>query len=218
MSVTILLADDHKIVRDGLRVLLEAQPDLELVGEADDGRATVQLVKELGPDIVVMDVAMPDLNGIEATREILAHLPDVKVLGLSVHSDRQFVAGMLSAGASGYLLKDCAFEELIQAIQAVMAGEIYLSPSVTRIVVEDYVRLLSAPEVAGGSALTPREREVLTLLAQDKTAREIASLLDMSDRTVVTHRQQIMNKLNIHKTTGLVRYAISEGLISVEKR
>jgi two-component system, NarL family, response regulator NreC len=216
MSTRILLADDHKIMRDGLRALLEAQPDLKVVGETDDGRMTVEKAKELAPDLVIMDLGMPEMNGIEATKEIVAHLPNIKVLALSIHSDRQFVAGMLAAGASGYLLKDCAFEELVQGIRAVLADQIYLSPSVTRVVVEDYVRHLTSVQSPAGSLLTPREREVLALLAQDKTTKEIAAILDISDKTILTHRQQIMNKLNIHKTTGLVKYAIREGLISVK--
>jgi two-component system, NarL family, response regulator NreC len=216
MSFRILLADDHKIMRDGLRALLETQPDMEVVAETENGKLTVEKALEISPDVVIMDVGMPDLNGIEATRAIVEALPDIKVLGLSIHADKRFVAGMLKAGAVGYLLKDCAFEELVQAIRFVMAQKFYLSPSVAHVVVEDYVRHLSVQH-SSASGLTPRERQVLALLAEGKTTRQVSVLLQLSEKTIVSHRQQVMNKLNIHKVTELVKYAIREGMISLDQ-
>jgi len=176
---------------------------------------TVQMTRELTPDVVVMDIAMPDLNGIEATQRILAESPNVKIIALSMHSDRRFVGGMLKAGASGYLLKDCAFGELAQAIRAVQTNQSYLSPRIARVVVEEYVRQVGTGESTVASVLTAREREVLQLLAEGKSTKETASLLNLSVRTVEAHRQQIMNKLNIHKAAELVKYAIREGLITL---
>jgi two-component system, NarL family, response regulator NreC len=216
MTVRILLADDHKIVRDGLRALLEKQPGMTVVAEADNGRATVRLARELLPDLVIMDIGMPDLNGIDATRQILNELPSVKVIALSMHSDRRFVVQMFRAGASGYLLKDCAFEELARAVRAVLRNQTYLSPAVAGPVVEDYVQHLATADVLEFSALSPREREVLQLLAEGKTTREIATLLCVSIKTVETHRQQIMGKLNVRSVAELIKYAIREGLTSLD--
>lgn len=217
MKIRVLLADDHKIVRDGLRALLEKESDMEVVGEADGGVQAVHLARELSPTVIVMDIAMPDLNGIEAAAKIRERDSEVKIIALSMHSDKRFVGGMLRAGASGYLLKDCAFGELSNAIRSVMKGQTYLSPGIAHVVVEGYVRGAGAPGQAGASALTPREREVLQLLAEGKATREIAALLNLSVRTVETHRQQIMNKLNLHKAAELVKYAIREGMITLEK-
>lgn len=216
MSIAVLLADDHKIMRDGLRLLIEREPDMEVVGEAADGRRTVQLVRELSPDVVIMDVTMPHLNGLEATRQIVAEAPKVKVIALSMHSDRRFVAGMLRAGGSGYLLKDCAFEELVRAIRTVAANQTYLSPAITGIVVEDYVRHVSPRKLSAFSVLTPREREVLQLLAEGHTTREIASRLHTSVKTIETHRQHIMGKLGTSSVAELTKYAIREGLTSLD--
>jgi len=216
MTVKILLADDHKIVRDGLRALLEKQPGMTVVAEADNGRATVRLARELLPDLVIMDIGMPDLNGIDATRQILNELPAIKVIALSMHSDRRFVVQMFRAGASGYLLKDCAFEELARAVRAVLRNQTYLSPAVAGPVVEDYIQHLATADVLEFSALSPREREVLQLLAEGKTTREIAALLCVSIKTVETHRQQIMGKLNIRSVAELIKYAIREGLTSLD--
>lgn len=211
MSIRILLADDHKIMRDGLRSLLEKQSDMEVVAEAENGRTTVQLAQKLLPDVVIMDIAMPDLNGIEATRQIIATAPSVKVLALSMHSNRAFVTGMLSAGASGYLLKDSAFEELARAIRVIVMNQTYLGLGITEAVVKDYVRHLSAtgPSVPH---LSPKEREVLQLLAEGMTTKQIASRLYVSVKTIETHRQKIMEKLDIHNIAGLTKYAIREGL------
>jgi len=212
MTVRILLADDHRIVRQGLVALLEKPTDLQVAATAEDGRKTVRLAKELRPDLVIMDIAMPVLNGIEACRQILAEAPHTKVIALSMHSDRRFVTGMLQAGASGYLLKDCAYDELMNAITQVKAGHIYLSPRITSTVVEDYVRKLSPMDSSVFQVLTAREREVLQLLAEGKTTKEIAASLHVSVKTIETHRKQIMDKLNVHSLAELTKYAIREGL------
>jgi len=217
MGIRILIADDHQIVRQGLRTLLEKEPDLEVVAEAEDGRATVRMVRELTPEVVIMDVAMPDLNGIEATRQIVSEFPGIKVIALSMYADRRFVVNMLKAGASGYLLKDCAFEELTRAIRLVMAHKTYLSPGVTDIVVKDYMQGTPATtKHSVFSALTPREREVLQLMAEGKSTSQIAERLHVSVKTIETHRQQVMNKLNIHSVAELTKYAIREGLTTLE--
>lgn len=217
MRLKILLADDHKIVRDGLQSLITKQPGMEVVGEAENGRMTVQLARELKPDVIIMDISMPDLNGIEATRQILAETPGVKIIALSMHSDRRFVTGILGAGASGYLLKDCAFQELAEAIRTVVKDKYYLSPGITGVVVKDYVSHVTSTDALSSDVLTAREREVLQLIAEGKSTKEIASDLHVSAKTVETHRQNIMQKLNIHSVAGLTRYAIREGLTSLEK-
>ena len=215
MNVRILLADDHKIVREGLRNLIEKQPNMEVAGEAENGRIAVRLVQELLPDIVIMDVAMPDLNGIEATRQILAKRPRVKVVALSMHADKRFVVQMLKAGASGYLLKDCAFEELVYALRAVVANRTYLSPKIADTVIRDYIRLFPKNEFSVFSFLTHRQCEVLQLLSEGKTTSQIASHLQVSVKTVETYRQQIMEKVDIHSIAELTKYAIREGLTSL---
>ncbi len=216
MSIKVILADDHKIMREGLRSLLEKEPDIEVVAEAENGRTAVQQVQELSPDIVIMDVSMQDLNGIEATRQIIARYPDVKVLALSMHSDKTYVAGILSAGASGYLLKDSAFDELAEALRVVISGQFYLSSRVAGIVTKDYVRQLSAAsDSSARSILTAREREVLQLLAEGKSKKQVALQLNMSVKTVETHRQKIMEKLDIYSIAELTKYAIREGLTSL---
>jgi len=216
MSIRILLADDHKIMREGLRTLLAQERDMEVVGEAQDGRATLQLARKAAPDVVIMDVVMPDLNGIEATRRIVADLPRTKVIALSMHSDKRFVVEMLKAGASAYLLKDCASEELIRSVRAVLADRTYLSPAVADIVLEDYVRHVPRDQVSAFSILTAREREILQLVAEGKVTKEIASCLHVSVKTVETHRKRIMEKLEVHSVADLVKYAVREGLTSLE--
>ena len=216
MSTKILLADDHRLFRDGLRALIEQQSGMEVVGEAEDGRTAVDLTRRLSPDVVIMDVGMPILNGIEATRQIVAETPGVKVIALSMHSDRQFVTGMFGAGASGYLLKDCAFEELINALHSVIKNLTYMSPEISTIVVEDYVHRVSKSDDAIPDALTPRAREVLQLLAEGMNTKQLASHLNISVKTVEAHRRQIMEKLNLHSIAELTKYAIRTGLTSVE--
>jgi two-component system response regulator NreC len=213
MKIRILLADDHKIVREGLRTLIEKQPGLEVVGEANSGRMALKLALELKPDVVIMDITMPDLNGIEATRQIHSEIPGVKVIALSMHSDKRLVAGILMAGASGYLLKeDCDSGELARAIRAVAINQTYLSPKIGEVVIKDYVRHLSMTASSPFSILTPREREVLQLLAEGKNAKEIASSLHVSVKTVETHRNKIMEKLDIRSIAELTKYAIRERL------
>jgi len=216
MSIRILLADDHKITRQGLRSLLEKQPDMEVVAEAEEGRTAVRLVRELVPNVVIMDVSMPDLNGMQATRKIVAEFPNVKIIALSMHSDSLFVIEMLKSGASGYLLKDCAFEDLERAIRTVVADKTYLSPTISSVVVDDYLHRLSRADFADSEVLTDREREVLQLMAEGKSTKRIALELHISAKTVETHRRQIMNKLDIHTVAELTKYAIRKGLTSLE--
>ena len=216
MSTRILLVDDHKITRQGLRSLLENQGDMEVVAEAEEGRTAVRLVREIVPDVVIMDVSMPDLNGMEAARQIVADCPDVKIIALSMHSDALFVTEMLKSGASGYLLKDCAFEELALAIRTVSDEKTYLSPSISGVVVNDYVHLLSKGESVNAEVLSNREREVLQLLAEGKSTKQIALRLHISVKTVETHRRQIMEKLDIHSVAELTKYAIRKGFTSLE--
>ena len=192
---------------------------MEVVAEANDGRSAVQLAQELQPDVVVMDVGMPGLNGIEATRQITNREPDAKVVALSMHSDRRFMGEMLKAGAKGYLLKDGAFEELATAIRSVVANKVYLSPRIADVVVDDYVRRTPGQNGSDTSAfakLTPREREVLQLMAEGRATKEIAMDLKVSIKTVETHRRQIMEKLQIHSVAELTKYAIREGLTSLD--
>ncbi|MBN2179281.1 MAG: response regulator transcription factor [Deltaproteobacteria bacterium] len=216
MNIKILVADDHKIVRDGLRTLIEKENGMEVIAEAEDGRSAVKQAKKLLPDIVIMDITMPDLNGIDATRAIFEEASGVKVIALSMHSDRRFVSGMLEAGASAYLLKDSAFEELATAIRAVVANQIYLSPKIADIVVRRFVSKSTSTERSAFTELTKREREVLQLLAEGVSTKEIAGRLNLSVKTVETHRANIMDKLDIHAISKLVKYAIREGLTSLE--
>ncbi len=213
-TTTILLADDHKIVREGLRTLIEKhRPAMEVVAEADDGRTAVQLAGKMRPDVVLMDIGMPGLNGIDATRQIVAENPDVKVIALSMHSDRRFILEMFMAGAAGYLLKDCAFEELIQAIRTVTAKKAYLSSQLAETMIKDYVHFVPTGSSVP-SALTTREREVLQLLAEGKSTRDISASLKISIKTVETYRKQIMLKLDIHTVAELTKFAIRAGLTS----
>ena len=210
----VLLADDHKILRQGLRTLLEQEKDIQIVGEADNGRSSVKLTGELAPDVVIMDVAMPDLNGIDATRRITEAEPRTRVLALSMHSDGRYVKGMLQAGARGYILKDGAAEELTHAIRTVMAGQIYVSPGVTGTIVNDYVRQLTAADEP--ATLTRREREVLQLLAEGGSTANIAAGLHLSVKTIETHRKRIMDKLDLRSIAELTKYAIREGITTVD--
>lgn len=214
--IKVMIADDHQIVRDGLRSLLEKEPDLEIIGTTEDGRSTLKMVETLKPDVVIMDVSMPTLNGIESTRQITRDYPGVKIIALSMHDDRRFVINMLKAGASGYLIKDCAFKELTKAIHVVVnKGKIYLSPEISDIVVNNYVTGPAGPESLIYAALTPREREVLQLVCEGKTSSQIATSLYVSVKTVECHRSQMMHKLKINNLAELVKYAIQEGLTTL---
>ncbi len=213
--IKVVLVDDHKIIKDGLRSLLERQPDMEVVAEADNGRIALKLVKELSPDVVIMDIGMRELNGIDATRQIVEKSPEVKVLALSMYSDKRFIKGMLKAGASGYMLKDSAFKELIDAIRAIVEDKVYISPSVAGIVTEDYLK--QSPESSDSlthSFLTSREVEVLQLLVEGKPTKQIASSLCLSIKTIESHRSRIMKKIDVNNIADLTRYAIREGIIS----
>ena len=216
MSIRILLADDHKITRQGLRSLLEKQKDMEVVAEADNGRSAVQLAAELDPDIIIMDVTMPDLNGVEAAKQILAKSPEIKIIALSMHSDALFVTEMLKSGASVYLLMDCAFAGLTGAIRTVADDKTYLSPAISGVVIEDYLHRLNTTDFTGPDVLTDREKEVIQLMAEGNSTKQIALKLHISVKTVETHRRQIMNKLDIHNVAELTKYAIRKGITSLE--
>jgi DNA-binding NarL/FixJ family response regulator len=208
-KIRIVLADDHSVVRQGFRRILEAQSDMEIVGEASNGREALETATKLSPDVVVMDVAMPELNGIEATRRMGEAAPRTRVLALSMHKDSVYVREILRAGARGYLLKDAVDEDLIAAVRAVARGEGYLSPGVADAVLTDYRQHVTDPI----DLLTSREREVLQLIAEGKTNKEIATTLNLSVYTVDAHRGRIMEKLNLHSTGELVRFAIRKGLV-----
>jgi DNA-binding NarL/FixJ family response regulator len=212
MSIKIILADDHTILRECLASLIEKQPDMEVIAEAGDGRTVVRLVREMCPDVVIMDIKMPCLNGIEATHQIIAAFPDVKVIVLSMHSDKRFVSEIFKAGATGYLLKDSAFDELCRAIRLVTSNKIYLGPDIAGIVVESIVNQMPTSDSQAFSMLTNREREVLQLLAEGRSTKQIALNINLSAKTVESHRRHIMNKLEIHTVAELTKYAIREGL------
>ncbi len=216
MTTRIILADDHAILRQGLSQSFQSQKDMEVIAQAKDGHSTVELVRELSPDIVIMDIGMPDLNGIEATRQITKDFPRTKVIALSMHSSKNFIIEMFKAGASGYLLKDCEFDELLTAVKTVIANKTYISPSISDVVVENYMRNLPQKDASAFSILTKREREVLQLLAEGKTTKQIAKKLHISAKTVEIHRLNLMNKLKIDSIAQLTKYAIQEGLTQPE--
>jgi DNA-binding NarL/FixJ family response regulator len=210
------LADDHTFVRHGLSESIQREESFEVVGQAKDGLSTIEMVRKLSPDIVLMDISMPDINGMEATRQIVRDNSNVKVIALSMHSSRKFVTEMFKAGASGYLLKDCEFNELVDAIKSVNSGRTYLSPLITDIVVDNFVRNSVTPESSVFSTLSKREREVLQLMSEGKTTKQIGLCLHISPKTVEAHRLKVMNKLNIDNIAQLTKYAIQEGLTSLE--
>lgn len=213
----ILLADDHKLMREGLRMMLEKLSGITIVGEAGDGISAVRMARDLKPDLVLMDIAMPDLNGIEATRRIMTEAPGVKVIALSMHADNRFVRHAFAAGARGYVLKGSAFEEVAAAIKTVAAGRIYISPKITDQALADYVKQLAKPSAGTESPLSCREREVLQMLAEGKSSRAIAEHLHVSVTTVDTHRKHIMDKLGFRTIAELTKYAVREGLTSLEE-
>ena len=216
MDVKILLADDHEIMRDGLCSLIEKQPGLQVVAEAENGQAAIKLNRKLRPDVIVMDINMPDLNGIDATRRIVAEFPGTKIIAFSMHTDHQFVAGALKAGVSGYLQKDSAFEELDRAIRTVVANQTYLSPNITGDVVKGYLEKLLADDSAAPAFLTDREREVVQLYAEGHSTKQLAGHLNLSVKTIETHRRKIMEKLNITSIAELTKFAIREGLTTLD--
>jgi len=211
--IRVLLADDHDIVRQGVKSLLACEPDIEVVADVADGRVAVRLTRELIPDVVVMDIGMPDLNGIDATRQIVSELFPVKVLCLSMHREKQMIGAVLQAGASGYLVKNCAAGELVKAIRLLVQGKTYLSPEIAGEVVNEYVRGREAPHGNVYAELSEREREVLQLIAEGQGTKEIAAKLYISEKTVAAHRLAVMGKLHLPSIADLTRYAIREGLV-----
>lgn len=215
MSVRILLADDHGVVRKGLRFLLEQQPGMEVIGEAGDGREAVRLAETSNPDVVIMDIAMPLLNGIDATAQMVRRNPGLNVIILSMHSDEDYLLSALNAGAKGYLLKDSAEEDLVRAINAVTKGSPYFSPEIAKTMLEDYMRFLQQRNLQDSyELLTEREKEVLQLLAEGRSNKEVATVLDVSVNTVDTHRTHLMQKLNLHNTAEIVLYAVRKKIIA----
>ena len=214
--IRVMLADDHRLFRDGLRTLLEQQPRLEVVGEASDGPSLLAQVRTLRPDVVLMDVSMPRLNGLEATRRLRAEHPGVAVVMLSMHADHRFVVEALRAGALGYVLKDCDVSELVEAVRCAAKGDIHLAPAVAGNVVRDYLALATDRPDSAFSVLSAREREVLQMLSEGRSMKEIAQALAVSIKTVETHRKNVMDKLDIHSVAELTRYAIREGLTPLD--
>jgi two-component system response regulator NreC len=215
--IRVLLADDHRLLRDGLRAMIQSQDDMQLVGEANEGREAVQLAGESSPDVVVMDISMPGLNGIDATRQIRARNPSVKVVALSAHTDQRMTSGMIAAGASGYLPKHMAFEELATAIRTVAADEVYLSPQIAGGLLEQLSSTGGNLTPSSASRpLSPREREVLQLMAEGKATKEVAAVLHVSVKTVETHRRQMMEKLKLYSVAELTKYALREGLTTID--
>jgi DNA-binding NarL/FixJ family response regulator len=212
-SIRVLIAEDHALVRAGFRALLQSCPGIQVVGETGDGREALHLVEKDPPDVILMDISMPGLNGLEATAHVVSEYPNVRVIILSMHADEEYVLQALRAGAAGYLLKDSDAAELELAITAVVRGETYLSPQVSKQVIAEYLRLVG-DESGSHEQLTPRQREVLQLIAEGHTTKDIAQILCVSERTAMTHRAQLMERLDIHDIAGLVRYAIRTGLVS----
>ncbi len=214
-EIRLLLVDDHEVVRSGLRMLLESQSDIKILAEASTGAQAIEMARDFNPDVVVMDITLPDITGIEATRQLKARHPQIAVVALTIHEDEQYFFEMLQAGASGYVPKRAAPEDLVAAIRAAFAGQIYLYPSLAKALVSDYLgRSRSDPAAAGQIALTSREEEVLELLAEGLSNDEIADRLVISRHTVARHRENLMGKLNLHSRSELVKYAIRKGLIA----
>jgi DNA-binding NarL/FixJ family response regulator len=218
MTVRVILADDHKIMREGIHALLADEPGIEVIGEAEGGESAVRLAREHRPDVVIMDISMPDMSGIEATRRILADLPEIKIIALSMHSDRRFVREMLAAGAAGYLLKDAAYEELRSALHAVSCNQTYLSPALEAAAPgqDALVPAETAPAEKTAGVLSRREREILRLISEGNSTRHIALSLRLSEKTVAAHRSHIMHKLKVKSVAELTKYAIREGLTCIE--
>lgn len=216
MNVKILIADDHLILREGLKALIAKEPSMSVVAEAEDGISVLELALDTKPDVIIMDIAMPGLNGIEATRRINSELPNTKVIALSMHSDRRFVIEMLRAGAFGFVVKHAAFEELVNAIKTVLKGDTFLSSSIVDVVVKDYVNKLAGTDSPAYSKLTDREREILQQLVEGKSTKEIAFSLTVSVKTIETHRLNIRDKLGISNLAELTKFAIREGITTLD--
>ncbi len=214
-KIRVLIADDHTILRDGIRSLLEDEADIVVIGEAEDGHTAVRMVMQLQPDVVLMDIAMPMLNGLEATRQIKRDNPNVKVLVLTMHENEEYIRQVLACGAMGYILKDAAARELLDAIRAVHRGEAVLSPAITRLVLEDYLRWGDLQTDQTENGLSPREREVLQLIAEGYTSKQIADILSISIKTVQSHRSNLMQKLDLHDRGELIKYAIQKKIIEI---
>ena len=216
-KIKVVVADDHTILRQGIKALLDNQEGIEVVGEAKDGREAIKTIEELLPDVILMDIAMPGLNGLEATRRIKKKFPQTKVVVLTMHANEEYIFQILNAGADGYLVKETAFQDLISAINAVHKGEAFMSPSISKKVMTDYIQRAQGEEKVGFDTLTTREREILQLVAEGNSNKKIAEALFISPKTVETHRAHIMDKLNIHDRAGLIKYAIRKGMINLDK-
>lgn len=214
----VLIVDDHQVLREGLRSLLANEEDIEVAGEAGDGRTAIEKVQELHPHLILMDINMPDMNGISASSKILADYPDAKIIILSIHSDKRFVEQAIRTGVHGYLLKNCAYDELVDAIRTVNRGQFYLSRGIADLVIEDYRTILTnkEKEPCPGDSLTTREREVLQLVAEGLTNKQIADRMNLGVKTIETYRQRIMDKLDIHNVAQLIKFAIREGITTLE--
>lgn len=215
MAVRTIVVDDHEIMREGIGALLRKCENIELVGQAGDGRSAVELVQELRPDLVIMDIGMPKLNGIDATRQMIQLLSDIKVMALSAHADNQIISQMFLAGARGYMHKESTFSEMRDGITAILEGKTFLCSRISKIIFSDYVNLIMNPDSVETDGLTLREREVLQLVAEGNSSKEIAKQLKLSPKTIETHRENIMNKLKIHTIPGLTKYAVQKGLTTV---
>jgi len=216
MTVRILIADDHQVVRDGLKALLDDPPKYRVIGTACDGREAASMARKLNPDVVIIDIAMPELNGVDATKRMLADMPQLRIIALSMHSDKRYISGMLQAGALGYVRKESAFEEIAAAVDAVSQGNVFLGEGVAGVVVNDYRQMMARRDPGESDPLSVREREVLQLLAEGKKTGEIAARLHVSNKTVETHRRQIMSKLDLDSVAALTKYAIRQGFISID--
>ena len=216
-KIKVVVADDHTILRQGIKALLDNQEEIEVVGEAKDGREAIKAIEELSPDVILMDIAMPGLNGLEATRRIKKKFPKTKVVVLTMHTNEEYIFQILNAGADGYLVKETAFQDLISAISSVHRGEAFMSPSISKKVMTDYIQRAQGEERVGFDTLTTREREILQLVAEGNSNKKIAEVLFISPKTVETHRAHIMDKLNIHDRAGLIKYAIRKGMINLDK-